>query len=156
MDSSRKVLAKLLEESDRLHNFVYRHESVCVIRNINVRRCVHLDVRIVCCRVSYHRDFVAKLKRKTNRCFHTRVCDQPYDDELMVAMLLELQIQIRICKATGTPMLEDHSFTGLRVELVTDHTSPRAVSERLARPRSLLNGRNVLPRFVVPGTVVPF
>ena len=71
----------------------------------------------------------------------------------MDAMLLELQIQIRVGEATGTPMLKDHGFTRLRFEVFADLTSPRAVFERLTRPGSLLDRRNVPPGLVVAGTV---
>src|SRR6476469_7266646 len=50
-------------------------------------------------------------------------------------------------------MLEDHGFTGLGLKLLTDLTSPRAVFERLTRPGSLLDRRNILPRLVVAGTI---
>jgi hypothetical protein len=71
----------------------------------------------------------------------------------MDAMFLELQIQICVGETTRTPMLEDHGVTGLGLELLTDLTSPRAVFERLTRPGSLLDGRDILPRLVVAGTV---
>src|SRR6185369_934952 len=71
----------------------------------------------------------------------------------MDAMFLELQIQVCVGESTGTPMLEDHGLSGLGLELLTDLTSPRAVFKRLARPRSLLDGRDVLPRLVIAGTV---
>jgi len=32
------------------------------------------------------------------------VCDEAHDDELMDAVLLELQIQVRVGEAAGTPM----------------------------------------------------
>jgi len=44
------------------------------------------------------------------------VCYEPDDDELVDAMLFELQIQIGVGKAAGTPMLEGHDITRLRSE----------------------------------------
>jgi len=105
---------------------------------------VHLYVLIVCRRVSDHCDVVAQLKRITNSCFHTRVCNKTNHYELMDAMSLELQIQIGVSETTGTPMLLNYNLTRLRCELLADLTSPRAVFERLARPGPLLDGRNVL------------
>ena len=95
---------------------------------------MHLYVRIVCCRVPYHRYFVAKFKRITDSCFHTRVCDQSDDDELMDAMFLELQIQIRVSEPTGTPMLKGSPFH--RVEGRTHDGShlPWANSFRINKP----------------------
>jgi hypothetical protein len=74
---------------------------------------------------------------------------EPDDDELMDAVLLELQIQICVGETTGTPMLGGDNLAWLRLELGTDLATPRAVFEAFALPRSLLNGRNVLPRLVV-------
>jgi hypothetical protein len=41
---------------------------------------------------------------------------EPNDDELMDAVFVELQIQINVCKAAATPMLERHDVAGLRGE----------------------------------------
>src|SRR5438132_8218841 len=49
----------------------------------------------------YHGDLVAQLGGKANRCLHARVCSEPDDDELVDAMLFELQIQIGVGKAAG-------------------------------------------------------
>src|SRR5262249_37322394 len=71
------------------------------------------------------------------------------DDELMDAVFLELQIQICVSKATGTPMLKRHDVARLRCEFAPDLPAPRAVCEGLVRPRCLLDRRNVLPGLVV-------
>src|SRR6266849_11116157 len=75
------------------------------------------------------------------------------DDELMDAVLLELQIQICVGEATRTPMLRGDNLAWLRLELGTDLATPRVVFEALMHPRCLLNGRNVLPSLVVARTV---
>ena len=71
----------------------------------------------------------------------------------MDAMLLELQIQIRVGEAAGTPMLRDDNLTWLGRELGTDFASPCAVFEGLMPPRRLLNGRDVFPRLIVARAV---
>src|SRR5580658_8588358 len=77
------------------------------------------------------------------------MCYQPHDDELMDAVFLELQIQIRVGETTGTPMLLGYYFARLRLELAANLATPRAVFEGLSRPGCLLNRRDVLPRLVV-------
>src|SRR5262249_61936846 len=77
------------------------------------------------------------------------MCDEPDDDELMNAVVLELKIQIRVGEAAGTPMLRGDDLAPLGRELGTDLATPRAVFEALSRPARLLNGRNVLPSLVV-------
>src|SRR5215470_16611687 len=68
-------------------------------------------------------------------------------------MLFELQIQIGVGKATGTPMLKGHDIAWLRLEFAADLAAPRPVFEGLMRPGCLLDRRDVLPGLVVAGTV---
>ena len=76
-----------------------------------------------------------------------------YDDELMDAVLLELQIQICVGKATGTPMLCGDNLAWLGRELGADLAAPSAVFEALVHPRCLLNGGDVLPGLIVAWAV---
>jgi len=64
------------------------------------------------------------------------MCDEPDDDELVDAVLFELQIQICVGKATGTPMLRGDNFARLRLESETDVATPGAVFEALSHPRA--------------------
>ena len=77
--------------------------------------------------------------------------DQSDDDELMDAVLLELQIQVGIGEAAGAPVFRGHDFARTRHELGTNLTAPRAVFKTLVPPRCLLNRCDVLPGLVVPG-----
>src|SRR5262245_24174549 len=79
--------------------------------------------------------------------------DEPDDDEPLDAVLLELQIQVRVGETAGTPVLRGDNLARPGLELGTDLTAPRAVFEALMPPRRLLNGRNVLPGLIVARTV---
>src|SRR5262249_33381592 len=79
--------------------------------------------------------------------------DESDNNELMNAVLLELQIQIGVGKATGTPMLKGHDVAHLRCELAADLATPGPILEGLMRPGCLLDGSNVLPGLVVALTV---
>src|SRR5262249_18463952 len=79
--------------------------------------------------------------------------DESDDDELMDAVLLELQVQVGIGEATGTPVFLGDNLTWHRRELGTELATPCAVFEGLVLPRGSLNRRNVGPRFVVPRTI---
>ena len=57
---------------------------------------MHLLVRVIRRRVPHHRDPIAKLSSKANGPFEVCMGDEPHDDELLNAVLLELQIQVRI------------------------------------------------------------
>src|SRR5262249_9553608 len=81
------------------------------------------------------------------------MCYESDDDELMDAVLFELQIQIGVGKATRKPMLSGDNVAWLRLEFGTDLATPRAVFEALSQPACFLNGRNVLPGLVVTRTV---
>jgi hypothetical protein len=66
---------------------------------------VHRLIRVIRCRVSHHRDLVAQLSGKANGRFDAGMRYEPDDDELMDPVCLELQIQIGVGEAAGTPML---------------------------------------------------
>ena len=59
---------------------------------------MHLVVRVARGRVLHHRDLVAELSGIADSCFHTGVRNEPDHDELMDAVLLELQIEIVFAK----------------------------------------------------------
>src|SRR5215471_3762921 len=71
----------------------------------------------------------------------------------MNAVPLELQIQIGVGKATGTPMLEGHDLARLRREFAADLAAPRPVFEASVPPGRPLDRRDVLPGLVVAGAV---
>src|SRR5499427_6697582 len=71
------------------------------------------------------------------------------DDELMDAVLLELQVQVSVGEATGTPVFLGDNLTWHRHEFGTELATPCAVFEGLVLPRGSLNRRNVGPCFVV-------
>ena len=81
-----------LERRDRLDDFICGHNRTGVVWDIDVESGVHLLFRVTRGRVLYHRDLVTKLGGKANSRFHAGVCDETDDDELMDAVLLELQI----------------------------------------------------------------
>jgi hypothetical protein len=101
---------------------------------------MHLLIRVIRRRVLYHRDLVAKLSGEANSCLHARVCYEPDDDELMDAVLLELQIQIGVGKATGTPMLEGHDVARLWCEFGPYSPPHRAIWAVRALATSVLVG----------------
>src|SRR5262245_21949497 len=148
-----RLISRGLKRRDRVDNFLCGHNGAGVIRNIDVESRVHLRIRIIGRCVLYHRDLVAELSGKANGRFDAGMGYESNDNELMDAMVLELQVQIRVGEATGTPMLRGDDLSRLRLELATDLATPRAVFEGLMRPRCLLNGRNVLPSLIVARTV---
>src|SRR5262245_37492742 len=68
-------------------------------------------------------------------------------------MLLELQVQVGVGEATGTPMFLCDNLTRRRHEFGTELATPCAVFEALVLQRASLNRRNVCPRLVVACTI---
>src|SRR5262245_35419846 len=75
--------------------------------------------------------------------------DEPDDDELVDAVLLELQIEVRVGEAARAPVLRSDDLARPGLEPGADLAAPRAVFEGLAPPCRLLNGSDVLPGLVV-------
>src|SRR5262249_4684636 len=96
---------------------------------------------------------IAELGGKANRRLDAGMRDESDDDELVDAVLLELQIQVRVGEAAGAPVLRGDNLAWLGLECDTELAAPRAVFEALLHPRGLLNGRDVRPVFVVARTV---
>ena len=101
-----------LDGRDQADDFICGHNGTGVARDIDVESGVHLLIRVIRRRVFYHRDLVAELSGKANGRFDAGMCNEPNDDELMDAVLLELQIQICVGEATGAPMLRGGSPSG--------------------------------------------
>ena len=75
---------------DRGDDFAGSHDRICVIREINVKSGMHHLVRVISRRILDHCDFVAELGGVANGRFDAGMRDQPDDDELVDAVLLEL------------------------------------------------------------------
>src|SRR5262249_6228384 len=99
-----------LERRYRSDDFVCGHNGTGIVRDIDVERGVHLFIREIRGRVFNHRDLVAELSGKANRRFDAGMCYESDDDELMDAVLFELQIQICVGESTGTPMLRGNNL----------------------------------------------
>src|SRR5262245_6489085 len=141
------------EIRDQSHDLSRRYNGAGVVRQIDVESSVHVLIRIIRNCVLDHRDLVAELSGKAHSRFDAGMRYLSYDNELMDAVLLELQIQICVGEATGTPMLCGDNLTRLGRELGADLTAPRAVFEALVHPRCLLHGGDVLPSLIVAQTV---
>jgi hypothetical protein len=111
---------------------------------------VHHLIRVIRDRVSHYRDIVAKLGRVSDGGLDAGVRDQPNDDELLYAVLLELQVKIGVRKTAGAPMLAGDNLARRWHEFGTELAALCAVFEGLPVPCCLLNGRIVLPCLIIP------
>src|SRR5262249_61075019 len=108
-----------LERRDRGADLLRGYNGIGVVRDIDVESGVHLLVRVIRRRIFYHRDLVAELGGKANGRFDAGMGYEPDDDELMDAVLLELQVQVGVGEATGTPVLLCNNLTWRRHEFAT-------------------------------------
>src|SRR5262245_20844938 len=152
-DPTSSRSSRRLETSNRLDDFHRRHNGPGVIRDVDIERSVHFLIRVIRCCVFHDGHVIAELRGIANGRFHTGMRYQSNDDKLMDAMLLELQIQIRVGEAAGTPMLRGDDLAWPGREFGSDLAAPSAVREAFAPPGSILDGRNVLPSLVVAWTV---
>src|SRR5262249_52299251 len=98
-------------------------------------------------------DVITELGGIAHGRFDAGMRDESDDDELMGAVLLELQVQVGVGEAAGTPVFLCDNLTWGRHEFGTKLATPCAVFEALVLPRGPLNRRNVGPRFVVACTI---
>jgi hypothetical protein len=89
---------------------------------------LRLLIRLIRRRVLHHRDPIAELGGIANGRLDAGVRDQPDDHELMDPVLIELQIQIGVDEAAGTPTLRGDIFalspgSGLNSERSSPPTS---------------------------------
>src|ERR1700712_4966603 len=96
-------------------------------------------------RVFYKRHMIAELHAKPGRGLNATVRDQSNKDDVLNAMLLELQIEIGIRKAALRPVFLDDHIAFLRTEFSIEFAAPRANFERLGRKACLLEHVDVLP-----------
>jgi hypothetical protein len=99
---SERITSLGLESRDRVDDLSSGHNGTGVVWDIDVESGVHLLIRVTRGRVFHHRDLVAKLRAIAYGRLDTRMRDESDDDELMDAVFLELQIQIRVGETTGT------------------------------------------------------
>src|SRR5215831_759157 len=114
---------------------------------------MHLLIRVICRCVLNDGDVITELGGKAHSRFDAGMRDKSDDDELMDAVLLELQVQVGVGEATGTPVFLYDNLTCRRHEFGTKLATPCAVFEAFVLPRGSLNRRNVGPRFVVACTI---
>ena len=106
-------------------DFIGGHDGTGVVWEIDFESGVHVLIGVARGRVFYHRDLIAEFGGIANGGLHTGVRDQSHDDDFVNAVLLELQIQIRVGKAAGTPMLRGDDIARAEVRTRRGSRRPR-------------------------------
>src|SRR5215831_3848634 len=138
---------------DRRNDLTGSYDRTRVVRDIDVEGSMHHLVCVVRGRVLNDGDVITELGGVAHGRFDAGVRDESDDDELMDVVLLELQVQVGVGEATGTPVFLCDNLAWCRGEFGTELATPCAVFEALALPRGSLNWRNVGPHFIVACTI---
>src|SRR5215467_3392655 len=138
---------------DRRNDLTGSYDLTRVVRDIDVEGSMHHLVCVVRRRILNDGDVITELGGIAHSRFDAGMRDESDDDELMDAVLLELQVQVGVGEATGTPVFLCNNLTRRRHEFDTELATPCAIFEALVLPRGSLNRRNVGPRLVVACTI---
>src|SRR6516165_4941632 len=134
------------DRRDRADDFLCGDNGASVVWDIDVEGDMHHLVRVIRRRILDDGHLITELGGIAHSRFDAGMRDESDDDELMDAVLLDLQVQVGIGEATGTPVFLCHNFTWCRHEFGTELATPCAVFEGLMLPRGSLNRRNIGPR----------
>src|SRR5216684_4961219 len=74
---------------------------------------------------------VAKLHADASRRFYTSVSDQANDDDFLLAMALELVVEVGVREAARSPVLRCNDIARLHLEVVMERTAPIAFGKDL-------------------------
>src|SRR5262249_10553475 len=99
---------------DRRNQLLGRDDRPCVLRRADLQECLHVVPSVARDGVLHQRHLVSQLRRMAHRRVDAGVRDEPDDDELVNAVLLELQIQIGVGEPAGAPVLLRDDLAGSR------------------------------------------
>src|SRR3974390_2723482 len=124
------------DRRDRADDFLCGDNGAGVVRDIDVEGDMHHLVRVIRRRILNDGDLRTELGGIAHSRFDAGMRDKSDDDELMDAVLLELQVEVGVGEATGTPVFLCDNFTCRRNEFGTELATPCAVFETLVLPRA--------------------
>src|SRR5215510_2056462 len=135
----------------RCDQFFRREYRPGIVRSVDLERRFHFVPAVAANGIVHQRDFVPQLRRIANGRVDAGVHAQADHDQLMNAVLLELQIEVGVGKAAGAPVLLSDDFSRSRRELIAKGPAPGAVGEYLRAGARLLDRGPKFPGLVVAG-----
>src|SRR6516225_1126788 len=130
----RSPIAVAACTSDRGNDLLRAYDDTGVVRHVDVERGVHHLVRVIRRSVLHHGNVITELGGIAHSRFDAGMRNESDDDELMDAVLLELQVQIGVGETAGTPVFLGYNLTWRRHEFGTELATPCAVFEGLVLP----------------------
>src|SRR6266446_10961829 len=134
---------------DRIDQFGGRQNFMCVGRAIDVERGMIGFRRPGSRAVANERDVKAELHADARRGLKAGVGEQAHADDLLLAVALELVLEVGVRKAARSPMLRDDDVALLHLKVVVKGAAPRAFCKSLTLASAELIGRRILPVHVV-------
>src|SRR6266542_4962926 len=119
---------------DRRDQFLRRENSPGIVGRVDLERGFHFVPAVAPDGIVHQPDFVAQLRSIANGRVDAGIRAYADHDQLVNAVLLELQIEIGVGEPAGAPVLLRNDLPRLRRELVAKASSPGSVGEDL-RPR---------------------
>src|SRR5258707_13596901 len=99
--------------------------------------------------ITNQRHVIAKLHADASRRFYTSVSYQANDDDFLLAMTLELMVEVGVREAARSPMLRRNDIARMHLEIVMQRTAPRAFGKDLVPCSLKLIRRRILPVLVI-------
>src|SRR3984893_14342592 len=88
---------------------------------------------------------IAKLHADAGRRFYASVSNQANHDDFLLAMALELMVEIGVREAARSPVFRRNDIARLHLEIVMQRTAPRAFGKDLVLCSLKLIRRRILP-----------
>jgi hypothetical protein len=111
----------------------------------SIARAVGLELRAWRSGVEHLADLRPEFGAKAHGRLDARVRNEADDDESMNPVVLQLEVEIGVREAAGTPVLVGHDVAGLGLEPGVEFGTPRPVFKNLRPPRCLVVATNTPP-----------
>ncbi len=98
---------------------------------IDIHGCVKRLAGTSRSRITNQRHVIAKLHADAGSRFDASVSHQANDDDFLLAMALELVVEVGIREAARSPVLRCNDIARLHLEVVMERTAPRAFGKDL-------------------------
>src|SRR4029453_3692050 len=126
-----------------------REDGVGVGRPVDIHCGAHRLKRTSGGSVPNERHVIAELHPNASGRFQARVGQKTNQDDLLLAVALELMITVCVREAAGCPVFRRDDVAWLHLEVVAEGAAPRSLGEGLPFGRSELVRRRVFPVDVV-------
>jgi hypothetical protein len=116
---------------------------------IDIQGCVKRLARASRSSITNQCHVITKLHADAGSRFYTSVSYQANDDDFLLAMALELVVEVGIREAARSPVLRCNDIARMHLEVVMERTAPGAFGKDLVLCSLKLIRRRILPVLVI-------